>query len=82
MDLGNHLCKGPGSKYCSLLCLDILEASVWEWGNSRCWPCALPCFIVMPYKIKEIKDLVLIARQKDAESVKIKKNEDNVKFKV
>ncbi|XP_054573823.1 60S ribosomal protein L38-like [Eptesicus fuscus] len=36
----------------------------------------------MPYKIKEIKDLVLIARQKDAKSVKIKKNEDNVKFKI
>ena len=32
--------------------------------------------------IKEIKDFLLKARRKDAKSVKIKKNADNVKFKV
>ncbi|XP_054979494.1 60S ribosomal protein L38-like [Sorex araneus] len=33
----------------------------------------------MPHKIEEIKDL---AWRKDAKSIKIKKNKDNVKFKV
>uniref|UniRef100_A0A4W3JQ94 Large ribosomal subunit protein eL38 n=1 Tax=Callorhinchus milii TaxID=7868 RepID=A0A4W3JQ94_CALMI len=32
--------------------------------------------------ISEIKDFLLTARRKDAKSVKIKKNKDNVKFKV
>ena len=36
----------------------------------------------MPREIKEIKDFLLKARRKDAKSVKIKKNADNVKFKV
>ncbi|XP_051020860.1 60S ribosomal protein L38-like [Acomys russatus] len=36
----------------------------------------------MPRKIEEIKDFLLTARQKDAKSVKIKKNKDNVKSKV
>uniref|UniRef100_A0A8C0M4Y4 Large ribosomal subunit protein eL38 n=2 Tax=Canis lupus familiaris TaxID=9615 RepID=A0A8C0M4Y4_CANLF len=35
-----------------------------------------------PCKIEEIKDSLLTARQKDAEYIKIKKNRDNVKFKV
>ncbi|KAH1182611.1 hypothetical protein KIL84_004103 [Mauremys mutica] len=42
-------------------------------------------FIVVyfqPRKIEEIKDFLLTARRKDAKSVKIKKNKDNVKFKV
>ncbi|CAJ0567874.1 unnamed protein product, partial [Mesorhabditis spiculigera] len=36
----------------------------------------------MPRQIHEIKDFLLKARSKDAKSVKIKKNADNVKFKV
>nr|ABX44843.1 putative 60S ribosomal protein RPL38 [Flustra foliacea] len=36
----------------------------------------------MPRQIMEIKDFLLTARRKDAKSVKIKKNEENVKFKV
>ena len=36
----------------------------------------------MPKQIMEIKDFLLTARRKDAKSVKIKKNPDNVKFKV
>ncbi|XP_067914290.1 60S ribosomal protein L38 isoform X1 [Heterodontus francisci] len=36
----------------------------------------------MPQMIAEIKDFLLTARRKDAKSVKIKKNKDNVKFKV
>ncbi|XP_076326553.1 ribosomal protein L38 [Tachypleus tridentatus] len=36
----------------------------------------------MPKQIMEIKDFLLTARRKDAKSVKIKKNRDNVKFKV
>ncbi|KAK2866801.1 hypothetical protein Q7C36_002857 [Tachysurus vachellii] len=42
------------------------------------------CFTgeTMPRKIEEIKDFLLTARRKDAKSVKIKKNKDNVKFKV
>ncbi|XP_043822391.1 60S ribosomal protein L38-like [Dromiciops gliroides] len=35
----------------------------------------------MRLKIEEMKDFLLTARQKDAKSVKIKKNKDNVKFK-
>lgn len=38
--------------------------------------------ITMPLKIGEIKDFLLTVRQKDAKSVKINKNKDNVKFKV
>ena len=38
--------------------------------------------LAMPRKIEEIKDFLLTARRKDAKSVKIKKNKDNVKFKV
>ncbi|XP_058788909.1 uncharacterized protein LOC131662924 isoform X2 [Phymastichus coffea] len=37
---------------------------------------------IMPREIKEIKDFLLKARRKDAKSVKIKKNAENVKFKV
>jgi hypothetical protein len=36
----------------------------------------------MPREIKEIKDFLLKARRKDAKSVKIKQNAENVKFKV
>jgi len=36
----------------------------------------------MPKQIQEIKDFLLTARRKDAQSVKIKKNRANVKFKV
>ncbi|KAJ9588520.1 hypothetical protein L9F63_018102, partial [Diploptera punctata] len=36
----------------------------------------------VPREIKEIKDFLLKARRKDAKSVKIKKNPENVKFKV
>uniref|UniRef100_A0A493TF23 Large ribosomal subunit protein eL38 n=1 Tax=Anas platyrhynchos platyrhynchos TaxID=8840 RepID=A0A493TF23_ANAPP len=39
-------------------------------------------FNFQPRKIEEIKDFLLTARRKDAKSVKIKKNKDNVKFKV
>lgn len=41
-----------------------------------------PAFVLQPRKIEEIKDFLLTARRKDAKSVKIKKNKDNVKFKV
>ncbi|CAH0719727.1 unnamed protein product, partial [Brenthis ino] len=37
---------------------------------------------IMPREIKDIKDFLLKARRKDAKSVKIKKNPENVKFKV
>lgn len=36
----------------------------------------------MPKQIKEIKDFLQKARKKDAKSVKIKRNKDNVKFKI
>ncbi|KAJ3021025.1 60S ribosomal protein L38 [Thoreauomyces humboldtii] len=36
----------------------------------------------MPKQITEIKDFLLTARRKDAKSVKIKKNANEVKFKV
>ncbi|KAI9105790.1 60S ribosomal protein L38 [Phlyctochytrium arcticum] len=36
----------------------------------------------MPKQITEIKDFLLTARRKDAKSVKIKKNANQVKFKV
>ncbi|XP_060223412.1 large ribosomal subunit protein eL38-like [Meriones unguiculatus] len=38
--------------------------------------------VTMPRETEEIKDFLLTARRKDAKSVKIKKNKDNVKFKV
>ncbi|GCC25201.1 hypothetical protein chiPu_0003608 [Chiloscyllium punctatum] len=38
--------------------------------------------LAMPQVMSEIKDFLLTARRKDAKSVKIKKNKDNVKFKV
>ncbi|XP_037357739.1 60S ribosomal protein L38-like [Talpa occidentalis] len=41
-----------------------------------------PSPVTTPRKIEEIKDFLLTARRKDAKSVKIKKNKDNVKFKV
>lgn len=36
----------------------------------------------MPRQIHDIKEFLLAARRKDAKSVKIKKNADNVKFKI
>lgn len=36
----------------------------------------------MPRQIVDIKEFLLTARRKDAKSVKIKKNAENVKFKV
>uniref|UniRef100_A0AC35U367 60S ribosomal protein L38 n=1 Tax=Rhabditophanes sp. KR3021 TaxID=114890 RepID=A0AC35U367_9BILA len=36
----------------------------------------------MPKEIKDIKEFLLIVRRKDAKSVNIKKNRDNMKFKV
>lgn len=36
----------------------------------------------MPRQITDIKEFLLTARRKDAKSVKIKKNRENVKFKV
>ena len=44
------------------------------------WPLRppLPCLA----KSEEIKDFLLTAQRKDAKSFKIKKNKDNVKFKV
>ncbi|KAG4086578.1 hypothetical protein H8356DRAFT_1012241 [Neocallimastix lanati (nom. inval.)] len=38
--------------------------------------------IKMPKQVKEIKDFLIIARRKDAQSVKIKKNNRQTKFKV
>ena len=38
--------------------------------------------LAMLHKMEEIKNFLLIARPKDAKSVKIKENNDNVKFKV
>ncbi|XP_064437725.1 large ribosomal subunit protein eL38-like [Mirounga angustirostris] len=44
---------------------------------------ALPCAARShASKIEEIKDFLPTARRKDAKSIKIKKNKDNVKFKV
>ena len=39
-------------------------------------------FVTMPRQIHDIKEFLLTARRKDAKSVKIKKNTDNVKFKI
>ncbi|XP_043836642.1 60S ribosomal protein L38-like [Dromiciops gliroides] len=38
--------------------------------------------ILLSSSVWEIKDFLLTARRKDAKSVKIKKNKDNLKFKV
>lgn len=49
-------------------------------GNSR-YSHTLSTLIATPHKI-EIKDFLLTVREKDVESVKIKKDKDNVKCKV
>ncbi|KAI7893403.1 60S ribosomal protein L38 [Mucor mucedo] len=36
----------------------------------------------MPQQIKDIKQFLEIARRKDAQSARIKKNSDSIKFKV
>lgn len=36
----------------------------------------------MPREIKEVKEFLVTARRKDANSVKIKKNPNNTKFKI
>ncbi|CAF0907676.1 unnamed protein product [Brachionus calyciflorus] len=36
----------------------------------------------MPRQIREIKDFLVTVKRKDVRSIKIKKNKDNVKFKV
>ena len=54
----------------------------WSVAWSRLEIAPLSEVVEMPREIKEIKDFLLKARRKDAKSVKIKKNADNVKFKV
>ncbi|XP_063533727.1 large ribosomal subunit protein eL38 [Cydia strobilella] len=54
-----------------LINLVFLQLLVILWNNFN-----------MPREIKDIKDFLLKARRKDAKSVKIKKNPENVKFKV
>lgn len=49
------------------------------------WPltvltCSHSCS--MPREIKEVKEFLVTARRKDANSVKIKKNPNNTKFKI
>merc|ERR1712241_416338 len=44
--------------------------------------CVDSTIVKMPRQIMEIKDFLLTARRKDAHSVKIKRNRENVKFKV
>ncbi|XP_072887149.1 large ribosomal subunit protein eL38-like [Hemitrygon akajei] len=48
----------------------------------RCRTSTAGSAATMPRMIAEIKDFLLTARRKDARSVKVKKNKDNVKFKV
>uniref|UniRef100_A0A0N5AYV7 Large ribosomal subunit protein eL38 n=1 Tax=Syphacia muris TaxID=451379 RepID=A0A0N5AYV7_9BILA len=38
--------------------------------------------LIMPKQLTEIKQFLITARRKDAKSVKIKKNPENVKFKI
>ncbi|EPY87465.1 60S ribosomal protein L38-like protein [Camelus ferus] len=53
-----------------------------DHGEHKVPAARFPRLVIMPRKIEEIKDFLLTARRKDAKSVKIKKNKDNVKFKV
>ena len=46
-----------------------MQSSIWDYG-------------LQPKQIHEIKDFLLIARRKDARSVKIKRSKDVVKFNV
>ncbi|KAK2503604.1 hypothetical protein MC885_021845 [Smutsia gigantea] len=59
--------------------LGVMVKSLPEIG---CFCISLLSCVLQPRKIEEIKDFLLTARRKDAKSVKIKKNKDNVKFKV
>uniref|UniRef100_A0A673UQ66 Large ribosomal subunit protein eL38 n=1 Tax=Suricata suricatta TaxID=37032 RepID=A0A673UQ66_SURSU len=75
------------------LCMEPMNTVRWLPQNSgikEISSCHLPCrsrarlrpLVTMPHKIEEIKDFLLTAQRKDAKSMKIKKNKDNVKFKV
>ncbi|KND00837.1 60S ribosomal protein L38 [Spizellomyces punctatus DAOM BR117] len=50
--------------------------------NCNIFPSTEKVAAKMPKQIKEIKDFLMTARRKDAKSVKIKKNANQVKFKV
>ncbi|TPX72102.1 hypothetical protein SpCBS45565_g00482 [Spizellomyces sp. 'palustris'] len=50
--------------------------------NCKIFPPVEKVAAKMPKQIKEIKDFLMTARRKDAKSVKIKKNANQVKFKV
>ncbi|KAG9267476.1 60S ribosomal protein L38 isoform X1 [Astyanax mexicanus] len=71
-----------------MVTLEELQKSTAQSGNHAPFPLRLQAVSghgqigKMPRKIEEIKDFLLTARRKDAKSVKIKKNKDNVKFKV
>ncbi|XP_043836947.1 60S ribosomal protein L38-like, partial [Dromiciops gliroides] len=51
-------------------------------ARAACLPRPATAATTRSPKIEEIKEFLLTARRKDAKSVKIKKNKDNVKFKV
>uniref|UniRef100_A0A914YGP3 Large ribosomal subunit protein eL38 n=1 Tax=Panagrolaimus superbus TaxID=310955 RepID=A0A914YGP3_9BILA len=36
----------------------------------------------MPREVKEVKELLVLSRRKDAKSIVVKQNRDNVKFKL
>ncbi|OZC12306.1 ribosomal L38e protein [Onchocerca flexuosa] len=71
------------SKSGSLQPVSVMESRILG-SNSPYAPAALnhKRFAKMPRQITEIKEFLMTARRKDAKSVKIKKNPDNVKFKV
>ncbi|XP_037382595.1 60S ribosomal protein L38-like [Talpa occidentalis] len=49
----------------------------------RCAPWSLPVrLLAESHKIEEIKNFLLTVREKEAESTKIKKNEDRLKLKL
>ena len=76
-----HIAPPSFSDDCSnLVCKDCLnkKKATRAWG--RCTRCIQNIRLISATQAK--KDFLLKARRKDAKSVKIKKNADNVKFKV
>ncbi|KAI8590049.1 60S ribosomal protein L38-like protein [Geranomyces variabilis] len=68
-----------------------IHTGAWESSDQECWRGEMAKMLIKPYQagcllnpkqINEIKDFLLTARRKDAKSVKIKKNANEVKFKV
>ncbi|KAF8376220.1 hypothetical protein PRIPAC_82649 [Pristionchus pacificus] len=80
--------RGATATRCGLQ-TTIFSRAIYHVANQACYPPGVGKLVVtsvakgkMPRQIQDIKDFLLKARRKDAKSVTVKKNKENVKFKV